>query len=88
MPSGVGQERLAGLDPAAADVGRAGQVVDGLGLGRDDGVGQRVGVGDVDAVDVALELDDVVTLFFEVTDEVNTDEAPSSGDQRSHGRTS
>ena len=63
-------------------------MVDGLGLGRDDGVGQRVGVGDVDAVDVPLELDDVVTLLFEVSDEVNTDEPPSSGDQRSHGPSS
>jgi hypothetical protein len=36
-------------------------VVDDLGLGRHDRLGQWLGVGDVDAVDVALQLDDLVT---------------------------
>ena len=51
VPRALARNVSLGADPAAADVGGAGQVVDGLGLGRDDGVGQRVGVGDVDAVD-------------------------------------
>ena len=60
-------------------------MVDGFGLGGQDRIGERLGVGDVDAVDGALQLDDLVTLLLEVAHEVHTDEAPGSGDQRSHG---
>jgi hypothetical protein len=63
-------------------------VVDDLGLGGDDRVGERVRVRDVDPVDGTLELEDVVTVLLEMADQVNTDEAPSSCDQGSHGRSS
>jgi len=44
-----------------------------------------VGLGDVDAVDPALQLDHVVATGRQVADEVCADEAPSTSDERSHG---
>jgi hypothetical protein len=75
------------VHPMAEDClgARAPQTDNALGVGGDDRLGDGGFVGDVDAVVPALELDDLVTLGLEMTDEVDADETARSGYQRSHG---